>query len=192
MVGIENPADSAVAQPVLDANALEEARVGRAAEDHAGDGESRVVGIVVVHLHGHADQEERVLLIGRFDLVVDCIHFVVWVVNALVVAGALPIAEELRNKLLHLLRIELPADDDLAFACAVKLLVELAHIVERHLLQILDLLIDGGCIARVAARIAGVEVPAHVQRRQCVRFGLAALNAGDTLLADLFEFGLGE
>jgi hypothetical protein len=55
--------------------------------------------------------------------------------NALVGAGALPVAEEFGDELLHLRGIELAADDDFALAGAVELLVELARFVERDLLQ---------------------------------------------------------
>ena len=149
---------SAVAQPVLDANAQEEARVGRPAKDHAGNGESRVVGILIIHLQGHPGQEKGVLLVGRFNLVVDRSNFFVCVADALVAAGALPIAEKFADEFLHLFGIELAADDDLTFPGAVKLTVK----------------------------------PAQIQRGQGVRFRLAALGAGDALLADLLEFGLRE
>ena len=138
---------------------MEETRVGGTAEDHARDGEGSVVGIFVVHLQRHPDQEKRVLLVGRFDLVVDRFDLGVSVGDALVAAGALPVAEEFGDQLLHLRRVELAADDDLAFAGAVELLVEVAHVVERHLLQVFDLFVEGGGVPHVAALVSGVHVP---------------------------------
>ena len=44
----------------------------------------------------------------------------------------------------------------------------------------------------VAARILGVEMAIQIDLDEVVGFGFAGFCAGDTLLADLFEFSLGE
>ena len=98
--------------------------LGVAAEDHSGDGERSVVGIGVFHLERHSGQEETVLLVGRFDLVVDGIDLGVGIGDAVIGAGALPVAEKFGDELAHLLGIELAADHNFAVAGSVELLVE--------------------------------------------------------------------
>ena len=92
-------------------------------------------------------------------------------------ARTFPVAEQFRHQLLHRHRIELPAHHNLAIARPIELLVELAHVVDRHLLQILNPLIDGRRIARIAALIQHIEVAIHIQRHQRIRLAAALLSA---------------
>src|SRR6185437_8582518 len=125
-----------VAEAIFHANAPENARVWRAAKDHAGNGECGIVRVSIFHLQRHRGEKEPVLLVGRFDLVVDGLDLGVGIWDALIAGRALPVAKELGDELTHLLRIELTADYDFTLSRPIELLIERAHFIERDFLVV--------------------------------------------------------
>ena len=97
-----------------------------------------------------------------------------------------PRAEELGRRRAHLGLLELSDDDDLAVRRAVEPRVKLPHVVQRDLVDVLDLLVDRADVADIAPR---ERVHGAVEGERCERgrVGPVVLDARDALLLHLVE-----
>ncbi len=71
------------------------------------------------------------------------------------------------------------------------MLIEFAGIVKSDLLEVFDLLVGGGDVAQVAARI-GVHAVLELGNSEGLRVAAAGFGGCNALLADGLEFALGE
>src|ERR1019366_2069549 len=181
-----------VAETFLIADAAGEPGAEPAAAKHVvGHHDGGIVRILIVDFDHFAGDEEGVRLVGGLDLLIGGRNVPVHVGDARVAAGALPSAEEFAGQPGNLRGAELTGNGDFAHGGAIELLVELAHIVERDLLEVLDLLVGGGDVAQVAARI-GVHAVLELGNGERLGIAAAGFGGGDALLFDGLEFALGE
>ena len=102
-----------------------------------------------------------------------------------------PGAEQLRGRRPHVGLLELPDDDELAVRRAVEPRVKFPHVVQRDLVEVLDLLVDRADVPDIAPR-ERVHRAVERERRERGRVGPVALDAGDALLLHLVEVGVRE